>query len=215
MNSIDVAAAAGNKSHHEGSTAILDDASLIHEFDIRTDDMPQELGIFLKQYHREDWQTHPGFKDKTQNWLGAHRMFQRVSTMLREETESYLDNSQSAEEYGGMLSYYGHGLIRSLHAHHGWEDRSYFPELLAADARIESSLRVLQQDHQNLDASLDAFVRNANRTIKLIQLDDRSAKMEAGILHRNARAIELFLARHLPDEEELAVPVILHYRLRG
>jgi hypothetical protein len=27
--------------------------------------------------------------------------------------------------------------------------------------------------------------------------------------------IEAFLRRHLPDEEELAVPIILHHRLRG
>ena len=41
------------------------------------------------------------------------------------------------------------------------------------------------------------------------------ARDEVGNLHGVAEIIEAFLARHLSDEEELAVPIILHHRLRG
>ena len=34
-------------------------------------------------------------------------------------------------------------------------------------------------------------------------------------LHSTIETIETFLQRHLSDEEELAVPIILHHRLRG
>ena len=34
-------------------------------------------------------------------------------------------------------------------------------------------------------------------------------------LHGVAESIEAFLKRHLTDEEELAVPIILHHRSRG
>ena len=62
---------------------------------------------------------------------------------------------------------------------------------------------------------LDGFTRTANRAIKLIQLDETQARDEIGRLHGTAQTIEAFLARHLTDEEELAVPIILHHRLRG
>ena len=46
-------------------------------------------------------------------------------------------------------------------------------------------------------------------------MDENQVRDEAGKLHKTAEAIEAFLARHLSDEEELAVPIILHHRLRG
>ncbi len=72
-----------------------------------------------------------------------------------------------------------------------------------------------KQDHADLDQVLDVFTRTANRAIKLIQLDEAQARDEIGQLHGVAETIEAFLARHLTDEEELAVPIILHHRLRG
>lgn len=109
----------------------------------------------------------------------------------------------------------GGALVGNLHGHHGWEDRSYFPELRAADPRFESGLDVLERDHADLDIVLEGFTRSANRAIKLIQLDETQARDEIGQLHGTARTIEAFLVRHLTDEEELAVPIILHHRLRG
>ena len=60
-----------------------------------------------------------------------------------------------------------------------------------------------------------SFTRTANRTIRLIQLDETQARDEIGRVHGSAGTIESFLARHLTDEEGLAVPIILHHRLRG
>jgi hemerythrin-like domain-containing protein len=119
------------------------------------------------------------------------------------------------EDYAGRLSYYGGNLVGNLHGHHGWEDRSYFPELSAADPRFEAGLEVLEQDHADLDRVLDDFTRTANRLIKLSALDEAQAHEEAGQVHAKAATIEAFLKRHLTDEEELAAPIILHHRLRG
>jgi hypothetical protein len=113
------------------------------------------------------------------------------------------------------LSYRGGALVGNLHGHHGWEDHSYFPELSQADPRFNAGLEILETDHAALDVVLDSFTRTANRTIKLVQLDENAAREEAGQLHGIAETIETFLQRHLTDEEELAVPIILHHRLRG
>lgn len=184
-------------------------------FNVRTTDMPAEMRVLLGQYPRDSWEAHPGFREKTQNWLGAHRMFRRLGKLVRTETELYLDRTSTSEEFAARLSYYGDALVQNLHGHHGWEDHSYFPELSAADPRFDAGLEILEKDHEVLDKVLDAFNSSANRTIKLIQLDDKQARHEAGNLHGLAETIEALLARHLSDEEELAVPIILHYRLRG
>lgn len=183
--------------------------------EIRTEPMPEDMRLLSRDYPRDGWQAHPGFRDKTRHWLGAHQMFRRLGNLVRSETERYLDRNRDPEDYAARLSYYGDALVRNLHGHHGWEDHSFFPELTAADPRFDAGLKILEQDHQALDIVLDRFTRVANRTIKLIQLDEVAARDEAGAVHAEAEVIEAFLARHLSDEEDLAVPIILHHRLRG
>ena len=184
-------------------------------FEIRTEDMPTEMQSLLRTYPRETWQAHPGFREKTRHWLGAHLMFRQLGASVRLDTESYLNGDQDSNAFAGRLSYRGGALVGNLHGHHGWEDHSFFPELSEADPRFGAGLEILEKDHTDLDIVLDSFTRTANRTIKLIQLEERAARDEAGKLHRVAETIETFLARHLSDEEELAVPIILHHRLRG
>ena len=183
--------------------------------EIRTLPMPVEMHALLRSYPRDSWDANPHFKEATKNWLGAHQMFGRVANLLRTETERYLDRNRAPEDFAARLSYYGDALVRNLHGHHGWEDHSYFPELSAADPRFDAGLEILETDHAALDGVLDRFTRVANRTIQLIQLDEKAAYDEAGALHTEAEMIETFLTRHLSDEEELAVPIILHHRLRG
>jgi hypothetical protein len=177
--------------------------------------MPNEMQSLLQSYPRDAWEAHPGFKEKTSHWLGAHRMFRQLSASVRKDTERFLDGDRSAEDFAGQLAFRGRALLGNLHGHHRWEDNSYFPELSDADPRFDAGLEVLEQDHADLDVVLDSFARTAKRTIQLIQLDQQAARNEAGKLHSVAETIEAFLKRHLADEEELAVPIILHHRLRG
>ena len=182
---------------------------------VRTQALPDAMRLLLDAYPRDSWGAHPGFRDKTRQWLGAHRMFRHLAACSRQDAEAYLDGHLDADDYAARLSRDGGRLVGTLHGHHRWEDRSYFPELSAADPRFDAGLAVLEQDHAALDTVLDGFTRTANRAIKLLQLDAAQARDEIGQLHGTAQTIEALLARHLTDEEELAVPIILHHRLRG
>jgi Hemerythrin HHE cation binding domain len=182
---------------------------------IRTDGMATELQSLLRDYPRDSWDAHPGFAEKTRNWLGAHQMFRQLAQITGKETELFVDRARSGEDFAARLSHYGGLLVGNLRGYHGWEDRSYFPELSAADPRFDAGLEILEKDHQDLDKVLDSFTKSANRVIKLVQLDADQARDEAGRLHGVTQTIQAFLTRHLTDEEDLAVPIILHHRLRG
>jgi hypothetical protein len=188
---------------------------MLDTFNIRTEDMPTEMQSLLRSYPRDTWDAHPGFHEKTRHWLGAHQMFRRLAERVRLDTEGYLDGQRDGDNYAGRLSYYGGALVGNLHGHHGWEDHSYFPELSAADPRFDAGLEILETDHAELDRVLDAFTSTANRAIKLMHLEPAQARDAVGQLHATTEVIEAFLQRHLADEEELAVPIILHHRLRG
>lgn len=188
---------------------------MLDQMNMRSDAMPDEMRILLADYPRNEWPNHPGFKEKTQQWLAAHQMFRRLSEAVRLDTEQFLDGKKDADDYAGRLSYRGNALVGNLHGHHAWEDLSYFPELAAADPRFDDGLEILEKDHQALDVVLETFTNAAIRAIKLIHFGENSARDEAGKLHSATQSIEAFLQRHLSDEEELAVPIILHHRLRG
>lgn len=182
---------------------------------IRQDPLPETMRVLFHDYPREAWEDHPNFKNATRSWLRAHQSFRQLSDLTVSETQRYLDKDRDPEDFAARLGYYGDLLVRNLHGHHNWEDRSYFPELSAADSRFDAGLDVLEQDHQILDQVLHDLTRQANRVIQLVQLDEPAARNEAGDVLASAETIQSLLARHLTDEEELAVPIILHHKLRG
>jgi len=188
---------------------------MLDTYTIRQADLPEHMRVLLDKYPRDSWEGHPGFKEKTMQWMGAHQGFRALAERVRLDTELVLDAEMSLDDYTARLSFLGGRLVGNLHGHHGWEDHSYFPELSAADPRFDAGLEVLEQDHHDLDIVLDDFTRQANRVIKLASLDEKQSLDETGAVHHQAEVIEAFLRRHLADEEDLAVPIILHHRLRG
>lgn len=185
------------------------------QIEIRQDPLSDDMRILLDAYPRQAWDSHPNFKQATRNWLGAHQMFRRLSKAVREDAEQFLDANMDPQDYAARLANRGNALVGNLHGHHGWEDHSYFPELSAADPRFDTGLDILEKDHQVLDGVLHDFTQAAIRTLRLVELNDDDAVEETSRIHSNAQALEKLLSRHLVDEEELAVPIIIHHKLRG
>lgn len=182
---------------------------------IRTGPLPPEMRILLEAYPRDAWQAHPNFAEATQNWLNAHQMFRQLSNIICKDAERYLDRKKGSDDFSNRLAYYGNAMVRNLHGHHHWEDHTYFPELSNADPRFDNGLEILESDHVIMDKTLDDFTKTANRAIKLLQLDEGQARNSVGELHQMAQTIQALLTRHLVDEEDLVVPIILHHKLRG
>ena len=185
------------------------------EFSIRSDDMPPEMGELLTLYPRDGWEAHPGFRDRTRHWLGAHQMFRRLANIVRTDCERFLDGARAPEDFAPRLHHFGGALVGNLKGHHGWEDYEFFPELSAADPRFDRGLEILEKDHEALDEVLERFTDVALAAIRQTQGDAEGVRASVGRLHGTAEVIEAFLNRHLGDEEDLAVPIILHHRLRG
>lgn len=176
---------------------------------------PSDAETLLADYPREAWPDHPNFARSIQNWMGAHRGFRQLGDLVRTTTEAFLDRDSAPDQFAGALGHYGNLLVRNLHGHHNWEDAKFFPEISAADDRFDHGLDTLESDHEVLDETINRLTRQANRAIKLVQLDETQARSEAGVLHDTAAGLERFLERHLEDEEDLIVPILLHHKLRG
>lgn len=171
-------------------------------------ELPDALRILLEEYPRGTWENHGNFGEMVRFWLERHLMFRKLLGQMQQDTRDYLDNRIAGPDYAPRLSRYGGFFLNQLHAHHNIEDTHYFPQLVKLDARIERGFDLLDSDHQAMDGLLNAFATQANVVLN----GDASA---VGPFLEQLNSFERLLNRHLTDEEELIVPVILHTGFDG
>ena len=82
----------------------------------------------------------------------------------------------------------------------------YFPQLITLDARLERAFELLESDHQEMDGLLNTMANGANAVLQ---------GGEAGLFLGQLDEFSGFLNRHLIDEEEIVVPVVLETGFRG
>ncbi|NQW15199.1 MAG: hemerythrin domain-containing protein [Rhodobacter sp.] len=170
--------------------------------------LPEHLRVLAELYPRTGWESHGNFNDLTRFWLDRHLMFRDVIAKLQTETMGFLD--QPTDRYGAILQRYTGFFLNQLHSHHGIEDQHYFPALIALDARIAPGFELLDGDHKALDGHINGLAERTNAVLAALN-QGQAAKTEADALLTAQQAFERFLNRHLSDEEELVVPLILEY----
>lgn len=178
--------------------------------DLRTG-LPDALTVLLKEYPREGWEAHPGFDGLIRFWLDRHMMFRRILERLTLQTQETLDKRLDLGQFRQQTGRLGSAFVQELHGHHSIEDAHYFPVLSQKDARIAQAFELLDHDHHALDGHLNNFVETANAALRA----DGHKDSAIGTFHENLAALNAMLDRHLIDEEEIIVPVILKYGAGG
>jgi len=177
------------------------------------DGLPEALQVLLREHPREAWQADPQFNGLIAFWLDRHMMFRKLGGLLQQECETLLDENSDPRRFAQAVGHYGGMFVNQLHGHHQIEDHHYFPVLATRDARIEKGFALLDADHHALDGHLNRFVTSANTAIQgATGADPRTA---AADFLDAARGLDRLLRRHLDDEEDLIVPVILKYGTEG
>ena len=143
-----------------------------------------------------------------------HLGFRRMQATLLTETRGFLDRDREPRAYARGLSRVAGQFLDHLHGHHNIEDHHYFPLLTGLDARIGWGFELLESDHQAMDGALHAMAEATNAVLAAIHHDHPSDTAAAALLVR-FQDFERLLDRHLTDEEELVVPVILDHPEAG
>jgi hemerythrin-like domain-containing protein len=175
--------------------------------------LPEPLRLLLEAHPRESWKAHPQFQGLVSFWLERHMMFRQLMGHMSRETEGFLDRNRDPRGFAQGIARYGGLFVNQLHGHHQIEDHHYFPLLREKDARIERGFDLLDADHHALDGILNRFVGQANAAIEATGgADPRTA---AAALRSGLGDLERLIGRHLEDEEDLIVPVILAHGADG
>lgn len=172
--------------------------------------LPDALRVLSESWPRAGWEAHPHFDGLVRFWLERHMMFRKLMGMLQDDARTMLDGNMEAQSFASRLTRFGGMFVTELHGHHQIEDQHYFPKLSAAEPAFAAGFQILNRDHHAIDAHLDRFVKGANAV--LAKLDDKGVLHDrVGRFEADLATVEAMLNRHLLDEEELVVPVILKH----
>lgn len=162
--------------------------------------LPDPLRVLVEEIPRDAWQAHPGFGGLIEFWLERHLLFRRLLTTMEADVQALMDRRIGFDSYAPRLSRFAGLLVNELHGHHRIEDQHYFPQIARFDPRIETGFDLLEADHQQMDGLLHDMAGAANAVLQ---------GGTPGVFSDHLAGFEQLLIRHLIDEEELVVPVIL------
>ena len=169
---------------------------------------PEELRVFITMYPREQWADHANLGEMARFWLSRHAMFRELSATIRTIETQFRTGALPPAEFPRLFVPRLQFLLQQLEVHHQIEDFHYFPIFRAAEARLARGFDVLEGDHHAIHADMARVAETANALLRALsgRLDTRACS-EA---HAAASGALLGgLIRHLDDEEDLIVPLIL------
>ena len=166
--------------------------------------------LLIDQYPREVWPTHANLGSCPASGLIFMAVFAssaRVSSIRRSPFARV--RSRPAEFrawFQPRLRYF----LSGLEGHHQIEDHQFFPLFGAAEPRLATGFDVLERDHEVIHQSMDE-ARAAANAFLVADLADRDLPHEVRrpLRRRGGCAACAALLRHLDDEEDLIIPLIL------
>lgn len=177
--------------------------------------LPEALLVLARDYPRDLWASHRNFDGLTRFWLQRHMMFRDLHRRLVGLSRDYLDNRVEARAMVRQTVHLGGMFLRELDGHHRIEDHHYFPQMAGLEPRIERGFALLDADHHHLEAALADLAGRMERMLQALTADRPSGTRDAaGAVETGLAALGGLLDRHLEDEEDLVVPVILHHAPR-
>lgn len=173
--------------------------------------LPAEFRLILADYPRAGWQAHPHFNGLAAFWLDRHLGFRDTLSRLTTDTQARLDRRIAQDAFAQRLVRQGSGLLSDLIGHHQIEDDTYFPELARLEPGIANGFQMLDADHHTLHDLIDRFTKGANAALQAkgeLQQHAKTARFLTDL-----QDFARLLNRHLDDEEDLVLPVVLKHRV--
>jgi hemerythrin-like domain-containing protein len=170
---------------------------------------PPDLRLLIDRYPREVWGAHANLGAMAQFWLQRHDMFREIGDALAKATTAFRAGSATAQDFRGWFAPRLQFFLQQLNAHHQVEDLHYFPVFQAAEARLARGFEVLETDHKVIHERITATVESANAFLRTAVNDPDPLRVAGERYAETSGALLRLLTRHLGDEEDLIIPLIL------
>ena len=168
-----------------------------------------ELRVLARRHPRETWTAHANLGETARFWLRRHALFRQLDGIIRDGAEAALDGRTEAAEFKPRLARHLGWYLRQLEEHHWVEDHHYFPVFRRAEPRLAAGFELLERDHDAIHAAIGGIIERANAV--LAQQGAGGAAFRSDLARFRDAHVDLGreLGRHLDDEEDLVIPLIL------
>jgi iron-sulfur cluster repair protein YtfE (RIC family) len=170
---------------------------------------PRDLRLLIARYPREQWEGHANLGEMARFWLQRHDMFRELGAMIGTIAGQFRAGTLSAADFPRQLAPRLQFLLSQLNAHHQIEDLHFFPVFRAAEARLARGFDVLEEDHHAIHADMARTTETANALLRALSGDADALRRASEDYAGASGALIKGLLRHLEDEEDLIVPLIL------
>ncbi len=171
--------------------------------------LPEDLKVLIARYPRETWTAHGNLGEMAKFWLSRHAMFRELGAAIEDAGTQFRNDKVGASEFAGFFAPRLQFFLQQLHAHHHIEDDHYFPIFRRADVRLGRGFEILDRDHDTLGAGIEASIVAANRFLRALEGPPDEVRRAADDYATCGAVLLRGLTRHLDDEEDLIVPLIL------
>lgn len=171
--------------------------------------LPAEWLFLLDAYPREAWLGHGNLGEHTKFWLQIHRHFRMMGSHLTANVGAYREGLVTAEAFRAAMAPRLQQFLGTLDHHHRIEDHLFFPKFMEAEKRLVKGIELLEADHTVIDAEVHHMVAVANRLLQVPSTDADALKRSGEEFANSAERITALLSRHLDDEEEIVIPLLL------
>lgn len=178
------------------------------DLELRTG-LPDDLLDLLRRYPRESWEAHENIHGVAGFWLQRHNMFRELGGILTGAISDYREGRKDARGFASFFAPRLEFFLGHLEGHHQVEDMHYFPVFARAESRLKRGFDILDKDHHLIHAALARNAETANAFLRALgESEDRQRFAADAYANENERLVAM-LARHLDDEEDLIIPLIL------
>ena len=183
------------------------------------DGLPGEWLALLERHPRAGWPGHPGLGMTAQFWLERHAAFRRLGAALEEATQKFrgggLAAPGNAEDFQAWFAPRLQLLLAELNGHHQIEDLHYFPLFRRAEPRLVPGFALLDRDHKTLHLCLVETAEAANALLQALARSPDQAEGTAAAYAETSARLLTRMARHLDDEEDLVIPLLIKHGEAG
>lgn len=171
--------------------------------------LPADLLKLLETYPREAWAGHDNIHGLASMWLQRHDMFRDVGGTLTGAIADYREERTDARAFARFFAPRLEFFLAQLNGHHQVEDMHYFPVFARAESRLKRGFVILDRDHHLIHEALELNAETANAFLRALGEDEDRRRFAADAYAAQNERLVAMLARHLDDEEDLIVPLIL------
>jgi hypothetical protein len=175
-------------------------------------DANADLLFLLERHPRATW---PGAGSAAVAfWMQVHDRLRRDAAGLDAAAEDYRRGRSPPVQLAVVAAPRLRGLVAAMQGHHQIEDFEYFPEFRRVEPRLAAGFDRLEREHAGLSRAVDAALAALAELLAVAERapeppDAATPKLAAQRYVDAAATLSSDLLRHLNDEENLVVPLLL------